>query len=98
MVSKITIFEPHFDGAQFGPASFEGGESPVEATESDADVPVPEAARKRRRAWPVFAVAGLAVGLFVGMRALQRIRNADANADLEAVEIDEHPVEELATE
>jgi hypothetical protein len=23
MVSKITIFEPHFDGAQFGPASLE---------------------------------------------------------------------------
>ncbi|MCU4719022.1 hypothetical protein [Halapricum hydrolyticum] len=23
MVSKITIFEPHFDGAQFGPASIE---------------------------------------------------------------------------
>ena len=23
MVSKITIFEPHFDGAQFGPASID---------------------------------------------------------------------------
>lgn len=25
MVSKITVFEAHFDGAQFGPASIEAG-------------------------------------------------------------------------
>lgn len=31
MVSKITIFEPHFDGAQFGPRSI-GSEEPENAS------------------------------------------------------------------
>ena len=32
MVSKITILEPHFDGAQFGPASME-----LQASEDDIE-------------------------------------------------------------
>ena len=29
MVSKITLIEPHFDGAQFGPSSIETPEAPA---------------------------------------------------------------------
>ena len=41
MVSKITLLEPHFDGAQFGPATVDiptpGGEESDETAESDAE-------------------------------------------------------------
>lgn len=37
MVSKITIFEPHFEGAQFGPASIETGRERTDDSERHAD-------------------------------------------------------------
>ena len=39
MVSKITILEPHFDGAQFGPATIESTVSPgtSDVAEDDAE-------------------------------------------------------------
>lgn len=48
MVSKITILEPHFDGAQFGPASIPGdqpngdNQSTENRTDIDRRVPVAE--------------------------------------------------------
>lgn len=41
MVSKITLFEPHFDGAQFGPASIAGPQSSASSTASETDDPDP---------------------------------------------------------
>lgn len=49
MVSKITIFETHFDGAQFGPASVElptGDDSDAGSSGSDRSSE-PESADKR---------------------------------------------------
>ena len=41
MVSKITLLEPHFDGAQFGPATVDiptpGGEDETEQREADGE-------------------------------------------------------------
>jgi len=37
MVTKITLFEPHFDGAQFGPASIPGGDPGDENDSADRE-------------------------------------------------------------
>lgn len=48
MVSKITVFEPHFDGAQFGPTSVEGlTDSGSDTDETSADEPDESSSRPR---------------------------------------------------
>jgi hypothetical protein len=85
MVSKITIFEPHFDGAQFGPASLPTDEPGVGSETPDADVAVESKSRGRPLGRSVFVIGGIVGGLLIGMRAIRRIRTTEP----ESVEIEE---------
>ena len=98
MVSKITIFEPHFDGAQFGPTSIVGDESSPETTGSATADPDVEGSRRGSRLLAMVALGGLATVLFVGVMALRRRRSTDSMQDVEAVDVEERPVEAPATE
>ncbi len=94
MVSKITIFEPHFDGAQFGPTSIVGDEPRPEAA-ADAGV---EGSRRRSRMVAMVSFGGLAAVLLVGVMALRRRRNTDSMPGMEDVDVGERSLEEPATE
>lgn len=85
MVSKITIFEPHFDGAQFGPASLSSNEPTVESDAADADVAIESKSRGQSLGLPALVIGGIAAGLFVGLRAIRRSRTTEP----EFVEIEE---------
>lgn len=75
MVSKITIFEPHFDGAQFGPASMAGDESDVGPDEqSSANVDHGPEDPSKSRFVTLLQGAIVFVVLFVAMYVtLQRV-------------------------
>jgi hypothetical protein len=85
MVSKITVFEPHFDGAQFGPASLPGTEAGVQSAAPDAEMPSESEASGRSVGRPLVLIAAIVAGLFLGLRAVRR-RMA---SETEPVEIDE---------
>lgn len=85
MVSKITIFEPHFDGAQFGPASLPSDEPAVESDAPDANVAVESEPRGRSLGRSVLVIGGIVAGLLIGMRAIRRARTTEP----ESVEIEE---------
>lgn len=85
MVSKITIFEPHFDGAQFGPTSLSSDEPTVESDVPDADVAVDSKSRSQSLGLLVLVIGGIAAGLLIGMRAIRRSRTTEP----EFVEIQE---------
>lgn len=72
MVSKITIFEPHFDGAQFGPASLPGDDAAAESPVRDAGVASDSETSGRSVGRRLFLVGALAAGLFLGLRAVRR--------------------------
>lgn len=83
MVSKITIFEPHFDGAQFGPASV-GNDHPEETTVEEA-----EETRGRSRGRTILGLGFVSLALLAGVVAARRIRSG--TADTESVEIEHTP-------
>lgn len=85
MVSKITIFEPHFDGAQFGPASLPTDEPAVGSEAPDADVAIESKSRGRSLGRSVLVIGGIAAGLLIGMKAIRRTRTTEP----ESVEIQE---------
>jgi len=85
MVSKITIFEPHFDGAQFGPASLSGEEPAVESDDPDADVAVESKSRGRSLSRFALVIGGIAAGLLLGMGAIRRTQTTEP----ESVDSDE---------
>lgn len=85
MVSKITIFEPHFDGAQFGPASLPTDEPTVGSEAPDADVAVESKSRGRSLGGSVLVIGGIVAGLLIGMRAIRRTWTTEP----ESVEIEE---------
>ena len=91
MVEKITFFEPHFDGAQFGPASMTREDEP----ESAAPVEHAEPAAGRSRAVPLLVAGGLTLGLVLGLLGLRRVRRGE---DTVQVELDEAHEEELAAQ
>lgn len=80
MVSKITIFEPHFDGARFGPAMVEG--------DDETETPATEAAEASRTRSPLpglLALVGIVVA--IGLLARRRGRSRDAaRVDIEVTE------------
>jgi len=79
MVSKITVFEPHFDGAQFGPASIETGkEENRGAADSPADGP-----RSKSRFVMVLQGATVFVVLFVTLWIVLSRLLSDDEADRE---------------
>jgi hypothetical protein len=94
MVSKVTIFEPHFDGAQFGPASIPG-------EMVDVDSPGPITGEEEREKGPrgvsprsAVLVGGLVLGILVGVKTL-RSRETDES---EPVTNEEQPAEAVPAE
>ena len=72
MVSKITILEPHFDGAQFGPVSIDG--EPVNKNDTiETTGEVDQAVTKSRKTLFAQGMAGFVlmfVVLYVSLRVL----------------------------
>ncbi|MFB6085913.1 MAG: hypothetical protein ABEJ84_03770 [Halodesulfurarchaeum sp.] len=108
MVSKITLFEPHFDGAQIGPASLgtegtdlELGES---AREHDSATREPTASSRPPRARLLGGVAGVTVGLLAGLLAWRRVKGGSKAESVTGSEsadeprIEERPVGNLTGE
>ena len=71
MVSKITIFEPHFDGAQFGPASLPNDGDTDERTAPAVEGAAQSSARSRGRSILVGGAA-LSIALLIGFVAARR--------------------------
>ena len=88
MVSKITIFETRFDGAQFGPTTVPGENSAREGVTADRD-PAGEASESSGVQPVVLAVLAAAVALFVGVLAMRLVGTDDE----ESVESDERSVD-----
>lgn len=80
MVDKITIFEPHFDGAQFGPSSM----ARPETTTSDDTTTSAESAGGRRLAG-MLALVGTVVSLVAVAAVVYRRRDSH---DIEIEEIE----------
>ncbi|MDZ7850463.1 MAG: hypothetical protein U5K70_06530 [Halodesulfurarchaeum sp.] len=104
MVSKITLFEPHFDGAQIGPASI-GADTPPDmdlgGSEHDEHSPVSEPSSSSRRPSTrlVVGIAGVATGLVAGVIAWRRFRiGAKPETDTAAESTDEPMIEERPVE
>jgi hypothetical protein len=93
MVSKITIFEPHFDDAQFGPSVMDS-ETASESTEPDVRTGDAEGSRGPSAGRTVFVLGAVAAGLLAGLAAVRRARRADP----ESVEIEERTADEIAAE
>lgn len=94
MVSKITIFEPHFDGAQFGPSSI--GESDVDMDSSDETV---VASSGWGVPWRKLLAGTVLAGLVLGMFAMRRFQKGrDSAVDAPGQSIDEAGIEEAVVE
>lgn len=85
MVSKITIFEPHFDGAQFGPASLESDEPAVETDVTEDETATEVETRGRSLGRSLMGIVGIGAGLMIGIRIIRRTRSKKS----ESVEIEE---------
>jgi len=82
MVDKITIFEPHFDGAQFGPTIGAEHDEPVEATEEMAEEESPSSGGSRRR----LLLAGLFFVVIAAAIALRQKMNGDMDIEISEIE------------
>lgn len=78
---KITLIEPHLEGAQFGPQALNGGEQ--ESAEQDNQASSAESRSNFRRVIGVIAVSAL---LLAGYRII-RSRN-----DISSVEVGSHEI------
>ena len=90
MVSKITIFETHFDGAQFGPTTVGSEESASAAATPTAGERSDQAAG-RSRTRSVLAVGGLLLVAVLGVVAARRIREKDQDRS----STDDRPADEI---
>lgn len=96
MVSKLTIFEPHFEGVQIGPESLTGEESTDATTFTPDTLEAEEPSTKSRRRW-IPRLAGLAVLAGVGYAAVRFVRRDTEFAP--GMEGEEDPMaEEVAIE
>ncbi len=114
MVSKITLFEPHFDGAQIGPAALgidpsseeQAGEAETETSGSGIGAAAPVFSHLPR-ARTVIGTGMVAAGLLAGVVVWRRFRarkdsdapQTEGDADPEDEPlIEERPVEDLTAE
>lgn len=79
MVSKITIFEPHIEGAQIGPASLrpsEDGPAMADAPEENEDMSQEKTSQgsRRRSLGRVVLAAGMLMAAGVAVAALRQFR------------------------
>lgn len=103
MVTKITLFEPHFDGAQFGPTSLPDDLLPgATATDEDASAESTgetaeiESGTGFGRMRLLAAVGAMTVGVLVGAFAVRRLRGRGSSEE-DTAELDvETEEEELA--
>ena len=94
MVSKITLIEPHFDGAQFGPASMPGDEA--ERPESAAtEVPIEseEPTGSSRSRWLLAAGLVTVVAVLAAVASRRRSGEEADDGDAEAEDADEIVIE-----
>lgn len=69
MVERITLFEPHFEGAQFGPSNFETDSAP-EPEETDSEESSGGKSRKTMLVQGLFGFVLMFVVLYVSFRSL----------------------------
>lgn len=74
MVSKITLFEPHFDGVQLGSPSMEREDSPDEGATSATEEEGGSGGRSRRR---TVLVGVLLLALLAGIAVARRARTTE---------------------
>lgn len=95
MVSKITIFEPHFEDVQFSPALTEAldddGEDSEPHEEVDSEI---DTETGRSRVGRIIGLGIVGAGLLLVGVAVRRLRSDDA----EAIDIDATAAEETRTE
>jgi hypothetical protein len=87
MVQKITLFEPHFDGATFGPGTSSSDEPTEESMAEEpiaADADVTESGGGRGRKILGLVVASVVVSVAVSAIA----RRLAGDDDFEAIEFD----------
>jgi hypothetical protein len=108
MVSKITLFEPHFDGAQFGPEtigtedSSETGE-PVDSdstASSSMGLERPSITSRRTRIRTLVGVGVILSALMTGLLAWRRFQGRSEDEDETATDpmIEERHAEEISAE
>ena len=88
MVSKITLFEPHFDGAQIGPEAIgtetmaktaDSTDADAATTDSESRLPDPTTRMPRIR---TLVVAGVLISAVLsGVLAWRRFRGQDESED-----------------
>lgn len=81
MVSKLTIFEPHFDGAQFGPASIES--DVAEPTEMSPDTSAETSDQDGGSRGRSLLIAGLITTAIVVAVAMKRKASKNKQPTLE---------------
>lgn len=103
MVSKITLFEPHFDGAQIGPATLDTAESTptAEAAHSEEQdrSDVVESSRRLPSVRTGIGIATFASLFLAGFMAYRRFKpSEDTEEDTAEATIEERPIEDLTAE
>lgn len=101
MVTKITLFEPHFDGAQFGPTSLPDdilpGDTATDEDESADPQSETESGTGLGRMRLLAAVGALTAGLLAGAFAVRRLRGRGTpEEDTADTDIETESEEELA--
>lgn len=86
MVSKITIFEGHFDGAQFGPASIGAEDEADKASDTEA---IEERSPRRPGGRRMLGIGIVSTTLLAVIVVLRRFRNKSRGDDQLSVEIEE---------
>lgn len=85
MAHKITIFEPHFDGAIIGPSTSKTAEETMPDSDEMAETSVESPTGSRLR--PMLGIVGLIASVMISRRVIRRFRSADSD-DLE-IQLDE---------
>jgi hypothetical protein len=75
MVSKITLLEPHFDGAQFGPKTIDG-EAFSDAEESDREKSRDDAEESGAKSRMTMVIQGLIGSIFLAVVIYASLRLA----------------------
>ncbi len=88
MVSKITIFEAHLDGAQFGPVS--PGQDEKERDDSSREDDATETSGGRSRVRIALLGVALVGSLLAIAVAVRRLRSDSGSDDLDDLEVAKH--------
>lgn len=67
MVSKITIFEPHFDGAQFGSTTLDSSESTAQSQEGEDD-------QSGIRGRTIVGTGSISLGILIVLLVVRRVK------------------------